>query len=180
MNPALPIDGLGIAGDAVTWCRRQALGWRNTRPEIPVHEDCMIDLLSDRPAAAAGTLGPLVLDAQALALLAQLDPSGSGRLFTRVMSTYRASLARLIGQLITAREPFDPDSMRMAAHTLKSSSGSVGALRLSQLCGSAEAALRDRRFDALPPLLEALVAEAGRADLAVHQLLLSDLPDITR
>lgn len=134
----------------------------------------MIDLLSDRPAAAAGTLGPLVLDAQALALLAQLDPSGSSRLFTRVMSTYRASLARLIEQLITAREPFDPDSMRMAAHTLKSSSGSVGALRLSQLCGSTEAALRDRRFDALPPLLEALVAEAARADLAVHQLLLSD------
>ena len=140
----------------------------------------MINVLSGRPAAAAGISGPLVLDAQALALLAQLDPSGSGRLFTRVMSTYRASLAHLIGQLITAREPFDPDSMRMAAHTLKSSSGSVGALGLSQLCGSAEAALRDKRFDALPALLDALLVEAGRVDSAVHQLLLSDLPDMTR
>ena len=133
--------------------------------------DPMINVLSDRPATAAVAVPPLVLDAQALALLSELDPSGSGQLFVRVMSTYRKSLARLIGQLVTAREPFDPDSMRLAAHTLKSSSGSVGALGLAQLCGSAEAALREGRFDALPKTLEALLAEAERVDLAVHQLL---------
>ena len=142
--------------------------------------DPMINDLSDRPAAAAGTAGPLVLDAQALALLTQLDPSGSSHLFTRVMSTYRKSLARLTGQMVAAREPFDPDSMRLAAHTLKSSSGSVGAQGLSQLCGSAEAALRDRHFDALPTLLDALLAEAERVDLAVHQLLLPDWPGLIR
>ena len=136
--------------------------------------DPMMNVLSDRPAAAAGTAGPLLLDAQALALLTQLDPSGSGQLFARVMSTYRKSLARLIKQLVTAREPFDPDSVRLVAHTLKSSSASVGALGLSQLCGLAEAALRDRHFEALPLLLDALLAEAERVDLAVHQLLLPD------
>ena len=129
----------------------------------------MINALSDRPAAAAVT--PLVLDAQALAVLAQLDPTGTGQLFVRVMRTYRKSLARLIGQLVTAREPFDPDSMRLAAHTLKSSSGSVGALGLAQLCGSAEAALREGRFESLPNTLDALLAEAERVELAVHQLL---------
>ena len=133
--------------------------------------DPMMNVLSDRPATAAAAVAPLVLDAQALAMLTQLDPSGSGQLFVRVMSTYRKSLARLIGQLVTAREPFDPDSMRLAAHTLKSSSGSVGALGLAQLCGSAEAALREGRFDALPTTLDALLAEAERVELAVHQLL---------
>ena len=130
-----------------------------------------INALSDQPAAAAAALAPLVLDAQALALLAQLDPTGASQLFVRVMSTYRKSLARLIRQLVTAREPFDPDSMRMAVHTLKSSSGSVGALALAQLCGSAEAALREGRFESLPETLDALLAEAERVDLAVHQLL---------
>lgn len=135
----------------------------------------MINCLSERPV---GTAGALVLDAQALAVLTQLDPSGSGQLFARVMRTYRKSLARLIGQLAAAREPFNPDSMRLAAHTLKSSSASVGALGLSQLCGSAEAALRERHFDALPTLLDALLAEAERVDLAVLQLLLPDEADI--
>lgn len=139
----------------------------------------MTHVLSERPASAAGTAVPLVLDAQALAVLTQLDPSGSGQLFARVMRTYRKSLARLTGQLVLAREPFDPDSMRLAAHTLKSSSGSVGALGLFRLCGCAEAALRDRQFDAVPKLLDALLAEAERVDLAVLQLLLPDSPDIT-
>ena len=135
--------------------------------------DPMINDLTDRPASAAAALGPLVLDAQALAVLAQLDPTGTGQLFVRVMSTYRKSLARLIAQMVSAREPFDPDSMRLAAHTLKSSSGSVGALGLAQLCGSAESALREGRFESLPKTLDALLAEALRVDLAVHQLLLA-------
>ena len=114
---------------------------------------------------------PVALDPQALAVLSQLDPSGSGQLFLRVMSTYRKSLDRLVGQMAVAREPFDPDSLRLAAHTLKSSSGSVGALALAQLCGSAEAALREGRFDELPHLLDAVLAEARRVDSAVLKLL---------
>ena len=114
---------------------------------------------------------PVALDPQALAVLSQLDPSGSGQLFLRVMTTYRKSLDRLVGQMAVAREPFDPDSLRLTTHTLKSSSGSVGALALAQLCGSAEAALREGRFDELPHLLDAVLAEARRVDSAVLKLL---------
>lgn len=135
-----------------------------------------MNALSERPGASTCAATPLVLDAQALARLDELDPCGSGQLFVRVMSTYRKSLARLTGELAAAREPFDPDSLRMAAHTLKSSSASVGALGLAQLCGSAEAALRDGHLDTLPAILDALLAQARQVDLAVdlavHQLLL--------
>ena len=112
-----------------------------------------------------------LLDPQALAVLSQLDPSGSGQLFLRVMSTYRKSLGRLVGQMQAAREPFDPDALRMAVHTLKSSSGSVGALGLARLCGLAEAALREGRFDTLPPVLDALLCESARVESAVSHLL---------
>lgn len=135
----------------------------------------MTDPNSSRPLAvptvAAHNSPPVVLDAQALALLEQLDPSGSSQLFVRVMNTYRKSLARLVGQLVAARQPFDPDAMRLAAHTLKSSSGSVGAQDLARLCGLAEAALREGRFEALPTLLDDLLAEAERVEIAVTQLL---------
>jgi HPt (histidine-containing phosphotransfer) domain-containing protein len=118
----------------------------------------------DRPA------GP-VLDAQALAQLAQLDPGGHSRLLQRVMTTYRSSLARLMAQLATARDQTDAATLRLVTHTLKSSSASVGALALSALCGAAEQAVRDGRLDGLPPLLDQLEAEAVRVDAAVLEML---------
>jgi HPt (histidine-containing phosphotransfer) domain-containing protein len=115
--------------------------------------------------------GETVLDAAALAALAQLDPTGANRLMQRVLTTYRSSMARLLTQLAQARVQPDPTTQRLVAHTLKSSSASVGALLLSQLCGDAEKALREGRLDAVPDLLDQLVAESARVDAAVLQLL---------
>lgn len=115
--------------------------------------------------------GDTVLDADALANLAQLDPTGANRLMHRVLTTYRSSMARLLAQLTQARAQPDPASQRLVAHTLKSSSASVGALVLSQLCGDAEKALREGRLDDVPALLDQLVAEAARVDAAVLQRL---------
>lgn len=112
-----------------------------------------------------------LLDAQALANLAQLDPTGANQLLPRVLSTYRSSLARLMGQLAAARNPFQPDTVKLVTHTLKSSSASVGALGLSALCNQAEQALRDARIDDLPAILDTLEIEASHVDAAVHQLL---------
>lgn len=122
-------------------------------------------------AAPAAPAGPTVLDADALASLAQLDPTGANRLLQRVLATYRASMARLLAQLAQARAQADMATQRLVAHTLKSSSASVGALALSALCGEAEKALRDGRLDVVPLLLDQLVAEAGQVDAAVVQLL---------
>ena len=124
-----------------------------------------------RLAASAAPAGMLVLDAEALANLALLDPTGANRLLPRVLTTYRGSLARLMGQLALARSQADTASMRLVTHTLKSSSASVGALGLSALCGAAEQAARDAEMDRLPRLLDQIEAEATRVDAAVLQLL---------
>ena len=112
-----------------------------------------------------------MLDATALANLAQLDPTGANRLMQRVLNTYRSSMARLLAQLAQARTQPDLATMRLVAHTLKSSSASVGALALSGLCGDAELALREGRMTQLPDLFDQLVAESARVDAAVLQLL---------
>ena len=115
--------------------------------------------------------GGTVLDAAALATLAQLDPTGANRLMQRVLTTYRSSMARLLAQLAHARAQPDPTAQRLVVHTLKSSSASVGALLLSQLCSDAEKALRDGRLDEVPSLLDQLAAESARVDAAVLQQL---------
>ncbi len=124
--------------------------------------------------AAAGSPSTSLLDAAALVALHELDPTGANRLVPRVMTTYRASLARLLGQVTLARGCGDAAALRLATHTLKSSSASVGALALSVLCAQAEQAVRDGRLQDLPPLLDQLESEAGRVDAAALQLL-SDL-----
>ena len=69
-----------------------------------------------------------VLDPKSLAKLSQLDPSGQNRLVHRVLSTYRQSLARLQQQIAGGLDATDLSTVRIGAHTLKSSSASIGAL----------------------------------------------------
>ncbi len=123
------------------------------------------------PSAASAAPDIPVLDPAALATLAQLDPTGANRLVPRVLTTYRTSMARLLTQLAQARGQSDTATMRLVAHTLKSSSASVGALALSGLCGEAERALREGQLDSVPGLLDQLVVESARVDSAVLQLL---------
>lgn len=128
------------------------------------------------PTCSASSQGHAVavsvaIDAATLDGLAQLDPGGANRLIERVLRTYRSSLARLVGQIAEARQRADLASVRLSAHTLKSSSASVGALQLSGLCAAAELAARDGRSGDLQPLLDQLAAEAVCVDAAVQQLL---------
>lgn len=126
-----------------------------------------------RPERLAPPAGEIrMLDAQSLAKLALMDPTGSNQLMARVLRTYSGSLQRLLAQLVAARQPFDPAALKLCTHTLKSSSASIGALELSALCATAESALRDGRFDALTAILDDLEIEAGCVNAAVHQQLL--------
>jgi len=114
---------------------------------------------------------PAVLDAQALAGLTMLDPTGANRLVQRVLSTYHASLGRLLQQITDGQQRDDSAAIRLAAHTLKSSSASIGALDLSRMCAAAEQAIREGQLDAVPPIIQGLQAEARRVALAVQAML---------
>ena len=95
-----------------------------------------------------------MLDEAALQRLRDLDPEGKSRLLERVLRAFEGSVARLGAQLVDARAKNDMQSVRHAVHTLKSSSASIGAMRLSRLCAEIEAAVRQEAFAALPPLLD--------------------------
>ena len=112
--------------------------------------------------------GAGVLDAQALARLQELDPSGQTGLVARVLATYAVSLQRLLEQLRAARDGADAQAIRMVAHTLKSSSASVGALKLGSLCADAERSSRDGSHEGLAALLDELAAEGAHVLAALQ------------
>jgi len=121
---------------------------------------------SGAPAAAAPVLDPM-----ALARLIELDPSGANHLLERVLQAFRTSVARLRPQADAARLSGDQAALRLVAHTLKSSSASIGAMHLSQLCAQIETAIRTASDDKLDDQLDALGTELDKVLAAIDQLL---------
>jgi HPt (histidine-containing phosphotransfer) domain-containing protein len=100
----------------------------------------------------------LVLDADCVMRLRELDPGGQGGLVARVIRTYAMSLAKLLEQLTQARAAGDAVALRHVAHTLKSSSASADI----------ERRLRDLPGEDLAPQLDALAREGERVLAALR------------
>ena len=122
------------------------------------------------PPVASGAAAA-VLDAQALARLAELDPDGSGELVQRVLRTYVASMERLMLDFRNARASAQATALRHVAHTLKSSSASVGALQLAALCAQLEQHVREGGQVPDSNTLDTLEAESARVASAVRAML---------
>lgn len=103
-----------------------------------------------------------VLDATALGRLRDLDPKGTNHLLERVLGAYAQSLQRLLVVLDTEIGLAEADSLRQMAHTLKSSSASVGALEMAARCAETEKAVRDGEQAQWQSNVSVLRAEAQR------------------
>ena len=138
--------------------------------------------LTAMPAAVVPALPPgrdappCELDAAALGRLRELDPHGNNHVVQRVMVAFESSLMRLMQQADMAEADNDLGAIRHVAHTLKSSSASVGALELSAHCALIEQHLREHRTDQLAQQLGVLRGAAERALRAVKATLADGKP----
>jgi HPt (histidine-containing phosphotransfer) domain-containing protein len=123
-----------------------------------------------REQHAVNSASPPVLDEEALQRLRELDPSGQNHLLERVLRAFETSLLRLAPQLREARERGDMQAIRHVVHTLKSSSASVGAVRLSRLCADIEVLVRQEAQEGLPALLDDVDQEFSVVLQAVRPL----------
>jgi HPt (histidine-containing phosphotransfer) domain-containing protein len=116
---------------------------------------------------------PVQLDPQAIARLRELDPDGRHGVVARVLQTYDTSLQRLLAQAADAQSRGDAAAVGISAHTLKSSSSSVGALELARLCAELERAVRVGELQHLAIQVENLLSEGRRVLDAVRAMLRS-------
>lgn len=173
----------------VTGCDRQyaAQAAESHRPEgdvpkavVSSSDPSMLSSVSattPQPPQPTGSAGAgeaparAVLDAQALERLRELDPKGENRLIERVLQAFETSVARLGPQLEASRRSGDRAGIRHVAHTLKSSSASIGALTLSQQCAAVEAMIRQDSTDDLDGPLAALSVELDAVLQALRSVL---------
>ncbi len=114
---------------------------------------------------------PEPLDPQALARLRELDPDGRQGVLQRVLVAFETSLARMIVQLQSQAEAGNAEVVAGIAHTLKSSSASVGALALSLACAEVEQRLRSGQTADLSHDIQRLIELAQRAQRSVAAIL---------
>lgn len=123
------------------------------------------------PVASTAVAGSAVLDEEALRRLRELDPRGENRLLERVLKAFEASVARLLPQLQDSRQLGDRAGIRHVAHTLKSSSASIGAIKLSQQCADIEAMIRLEKVEDLDARVDTMGAEVEIVLQALRALL---------
>ncbi len=126
-------------------------------------------MMSNEPLSLHAS--PPGLDPEALARLTELDPTGENKLLERVLRAFQTSAARLMPQLEAAHLSGDAATIRLVAHTLKSSSASIGALGLSQVCAQIEALIRAESAEGLDPLLHKMRSALASALSAIQRLL---------
>jgi PAS domain S-box-containing protein len=98
-------------------------------------------------AAAAATADRALLDMAAIERIRDMQRRGATDLLARLRAMYFDSSARLVQSIEAALASADGEGLRQAAHTLKSSSGNLGAARLARACAELEALGRAGRID---------------------------------
>ena len=112
------------------------------------------------------------LDVLTLNKLRALDPQGTHKLLDRVVVAFLNSLDKLLPELDSApNQGRNLAAVRHVAHTLKSSSASLGARRLSELCAELESQARGAHTESLDKLIDAMHDEATRVRAALGALL---------
>jgi len=104
----------------------------------------MLDKWLSAPKAGSGASipkekeNPPAIDQEALNALAALQPQGAKALLTKLITVYFDSSSKQMKSILDAIKDHDVPSLLTAAHTLKSSSASLGAKNFAEQCKELE------------------------------------------
>jgi two-component system sensor histidine kinase/response regulator len=115
---------------------KQWLPKSTTTPEKGISVDA--PLLAALNATEDSTARTSVLDPSALDRIKALQQAGKPDILLNLFDQYLENSPRLLNSLKTAVENNNPETVRMAAHSLKSSSANIGAMETFELCKTLE------------------------------------------
>jgi signal transduction histidine kinase/CheY-like chemotaxis protein/HPt (histidine-containing phosphotransfer) domain-containing protein len=93
---------------------------------------------------------------------------GRPQLWARLVKTYLTHTPKTIADVVEAHQAAQVQALRMAAHSLKSSSANVGALRLAELARHIESLAQPATFDQALQSVDALLTEYKAVEVALQ------------
>jgi two-component system, sensor histidine kinase and response regulator len=109
------------------------------------------------------------LDAQAFIAVKELYDGEDSTALLSLTELFIRDAAAHIATLQAAIERNDAQALERAAHTLTSSSATIGALGMADLCGALQTLGRSGSVTGAGPLVEQLSAEFDRVQQAISQ-----------
>jgi len=121
------------------------------------------------PAEVAPARVGTALDARALEAIRSLGGTQTPDLLEQIVRLYFESATQLMSAIRAGLAAADNDQIRVAAHTLKSSSANLGAHALAELCKKLELAARANAVSRDAPAWSEVEAEYERVRAALQQ-----------
>jgi HPt (histidine-containing phosphotransfer) domain-containing protein len=118
-------------------------------------------------SAATARAGNAPIDPAVIALFRRRRPG----FLERILTAYLEEAPKYLQNLKAASVVDDYHSMKMAAHTLKSSSANIGAGRLSEVCQEIENTIFSKDAEALTALLCSVGGEYFAVEEALKEVL---------
>ena len=115
----------------------------------------------------AGPPPPADLDREVLEKIRALGGGTSSTFLVKVLNTYLQTTPALVDRMRRALDSGDAGALADAAHTLKSSSASLGAERLTSLCRRLEQAGHEGSLELAPSLFSRLEIEFSQIKTAL-------------
>jgi HPt (histidine-containing phosphotransfer) domain-containing protein len=88
------------------------------------------------------------IDENALKMIEALQRPGKPDLLARIVGLFKTETPKTLSSMVDGIDSMDMEEVRVAAHTLKSSSAYIGALELSERCKALERAALEQNFPA--------------------------------
>ena len=117
----------------------------------------------DAPGAPSPSEPDSVIDLRAIEIIRALETEDNPNLFHNVVDSFLRESPKLLADIDRALASDDQDLLRIAAHTLKSSSANLGAAHLASLCAELERLAREGADDGVEPLAASIEREFALA-----------------
>ncbi len=156
------------------YCRDKMIHQKNpisSAPEASHQETTPLSQTQQVVSNPEETSGDQVIDFSVLEDLKVLQVEGQPSIIEKVVQAYLNGAGPLFDMLYGYKKSQDLQDVRVASHTLKSSSANVGAIRLSELCRRLELESMQGSSDNIGPLTAAIIKEFALVEKALKKQL---------
>ena len=112
-----------------------------------------------------------VLDPDVVKSLRQLTPPGEPDVLAEIFNLFLSDVPKRIDALRAAVQSGDAARVQRTAHSLKGSSGNIGARAMHEVCRQIDEGAKEGDLHTLQPLVDTLVGEYQRVETEIRRLL---------